>query len=195
MVAEIISKLFTVFVLWSGNVIRQEELRPATHIYTYRSCPSGLPRPRSRPHLHRLSDSPVLDELVEDVKRLETDDVLGVENTSLNSFQQEGEAFHSLRSYAYGRPLLEYWLTRRGTRTTLLDTKSPEEVISKAWELHKGDSFGEYNLFQNNCEHFATFCKTGVQVSTQTALIGAFELTVRVVKDWAIQILQGIELE
>ncbi|KAI6692669.1 hypothetical protein NL676_020379 [Syzygium grande] len=111
----------------------------------------------------------------------------GVDKTSLDCFRREGEKLHSLRSYAYGRPLLEYWLTRLGTRTTLLDTKPPEEVVNKAWELYKGDSFGEYNLFSNNCEHFATFCKTGNRASAQTTLINAFELKVKGVKDWAIK--------
>ncbi|KAI6692666.1 hypothetical protein NL676_020376 [Syzygium grande] len=119
----------------------------------------------------------------------------GVDKTCLDSFRLEGKKLHSLRSYAYGRPLLEYWLTRSGTRTALPDTKPPEEVVNKAWELHEGDSFGEYNLFNNNCEHFATFCKTGNRASAQTALINTFELKAKGVKDWAIKIRQGIKAQ
>ncbi|KAI6692676.1 hypothetical protein NL676_020386 [Syzygium grande] len=70
-----------------------------------------------------------------------------------------------------------------GTRTTLLDTKSLEEVVNKAWELHKGNNIGQYNLFNNKCEHFATFCKTSIPASAQTTLIGAFELKIKEFKD------------
>lgn len=54
--------------------------------------------------------------------------------------------------------------------------------MSKAWELYKGDNFGEYDLFNNNCEHFATFCRTGIRASAQTELVSAFKLKVKELK-------------
>jgi len=83
-----------------------------------------------------------------------------VDKMCSDCFQREGEKLHCLHSYAYGLPLLRFMLIRWGTCMILPDTKSPQEVINKARELHKGDGFGEYALFNNNCEHFALFCRT-----------------------------------
>ncbi|KAI6692652.1 hypothetical protein NL676_020362 [Syzygium grande] len=109
---------------------------------------------------------------------------MGVDKTSLDCFRREGKKLHPLPSYAYGRPPLEYWLTRWGTCTTLPVTKSPQEVVNKAHELHKGDCFGEYDLINNNCEHFASFCQTGVRASAQTALVSACKGKIKKAKEW-----------
>lgn len=46
--------------------------------------------------------------------------------------------------------------------------KPPSEVVKTAMEFCDGiRSFGEYDLLNNNCEHFATFCKTGEKSSQQ----------------------------
>ncbi|KAL3728026.1 hypothetical protein ACJRO7_032728 [Eucalyptus globulus] len=174
MAVQIINKLITLWMLLWGTAVRQEELNPGDHIYTYR---------RFRLYSHHgiyIGEGNVIH-----LTRT------GVNKTSLDIFRREGEKLHSLHSYVYGRPLLEYWLTWRGTRTILLDTKSPKEVINKAWELHEGDNFGKYDLLNNNCEHFATFCKTGIRASAQIGLISAFKPKVKEVKNWAIKILQG----
>ncbi|XP_039156140.1 lecithin retinol acyltransferase-like [Eucalyptus grandis] len=178
MVAQIIGELFAVFVLWSGNVIRQEELNPATHIYTYRQ--SGL---YSHHGIYIGEDN-----IIHFTRT-------GVNKTSLDSFRREGEKLHSLHSYAYGRPLLEYWLMRWGTRTTLPDAKLPEEVINKAWELYEGNSFGKYDLINNNCEHFAVFCRTGVRASAQTALVSIGQHRAKEVKEWIMKLLHRIKLK
>lgn len=47
-------------------------------------------------------------------------------------------------------------------------TKDPADVIKTAERLKENpDEWGAYHLFRNNCEHFATYCKIGVSVSTQ----------------------------
>ncbi|KAH3736738.1 hypothetical protein DPMN_043311 [Dreissena polymorpha] len=44
----------------------------------------------------------------------------------------------------------------------------PEESVSKAEELvHNPSQWKRYHLLSNNCEHFATFCKTGRAASNQ----------------------------
>ncbi|KAL3728030.1 hypothetical protein ACJRO7_032732 [Eucalyptus globulus] len=177
MVAGIISKSFMILMLLSGNAIRQEELTPGEHIYTYR-----------RYGLYTHHGIYVGEGYVIHFTRT------GVDNTSLDSFRREGKKLHPLHSYAYGRPLLEYWLTRWGTRTTLLDTKSPEEVVNKAWELYGGDSFGKYDLINNNCEHFATFCRIGVRASAQTTLFSICQHKAKDVKEWTMKLLRRIKL-
>lgn len=42
----------------------------------------------------------------------------------------------------------------------------PEEVINRAKQSLE-NSFGSYSIFKNNCEHFATYCKTGIAISLQ----------------------------
>ncbi|KAF8017824.1 hypothetical protein BT93_H2891 [Corymbia citriodora subsp. variegata] len=111
----------------------------------------------------------------------------GVKKTSLRHFQQEGKNLHSLHLYAYGRPQHGYWLTRWGTCSTLPKSKSPQEVVNKARELYENDSFGEYDLFNNNCEHFASFCQTGIRASSQTAL---FSACLEICVEWFMKSLQ-----
>lgn len=48
------------------------------------------------------------------------------------------------------------------------NSSPPEEVINRAKQsLENSSSFGSYSIFKNNCEHFATYCKTGVAISLQ----------------------------
>ncbi|KAL3728040.1 hypothetical protein ACJRO7_032742 [Eucalyptus globulus] len=168
--AQIINK---VLVLLIGNVERLEELKPGDHIYTYR-----------RYGLYTHHGIYVGEGYVIHFTRT------GVDKTCLGCFCQEGEKVHFLRSYTYGRPLLEYWLRRWGTCTTLPDTKLPQEVVNRARELHEGDGFGEYDLINNNCEHFATFCRTGLRASAQTAWASACGRKIKEIKEWAMEFLQ-----
>ncbi|XP_044478955.1 protein LEAD-SENSITIVE 1-like [Mangifera indica] len=79
------------------------------------------------------------------------------------------------------------------------DCKPPYEVVKTAMEFCDGiRSFGEYELLNNNCEHFATFCKTGKKSSkeikaavikiTQAGCIGALGLL-----EYARQVLKTKE--
>jgi len=52
---------------------------------------------------------------------------------------------------------------------TTPDAKSPWEAVNKAHKLHKGNSFGEFNLINNNYEQFTSFGRIGIQASKQTA--------------------------
>ncbi|XP_010027166.1 uncharacterized protein LOC104417622 [Eucalyptus grandis] len=98
----------------------------------------------------------------------------GVDRTCLDCFRREGEKLHSLRSLPTG------WGNCK---------KSAREVVNKARDLHEGGGFGEYHLFNNNCEHFATFCRTGVRKSAQTASICACARKIKKVQVWALKLL------
>ena len=55
--------------------------------------------------------------------------------------------------------------------STCYCTKSrpASEVVATAKHyLEHPNEWGEYNLVRNNCEHFAFYCKTGIQYSDQT---------------------------
>ena len=45
----------------------------------------------------------------------------------------------------------------------------PPDVVVALAEVFEEVQYSEYNLLENNCEHFAYFCKTGVFVSKQVA--------------------------
>ncbi|KAJ0014128.1 hypothetical protein Pint_20459 [Pistacia integerrima] len=49
-----------------------------------------------------------------------------------------------------------------------IDCKPPNEVVKTATEFFQGiRTFDEYNFFFNNCQDFASFCKTGIKSSEE----------------------------
>ncbi|KAF8018143.1 hypothetical protein BT93_H3133 [Corymbia citriodora subsp. variegata] len=114
----------------------------------------------------------------------------GVVKTCLNCFQQDSQKLRSLHRYEYGWPLLRFKFARRGTCTTLLNTKLPLQVVDKANELHADNAFGDYSLVNNNCEHFATFCWTNNRVSEQAAFFSECLQKIKEAKEWTAELLQ-----
>ncbi|GFP96641.1 hypothetical protein PHJA_001808200, partial [Phtheirospermum japonicum] len=75
----------------------------------------------------------------------------------LNCFLRNG----SLYSFEYGvRPSLFITKVRGGTCTTA-QPDPPDTVTHRAMYLLQ-NGFGSYDVFQNNCEDFALYCKTGL---------------------------------
>ncbi|KAH1046000.1 hypothetical protein J1N35_036784 [Gossypium stocksii] len=66
----------------------------------------------------------------------------------------------TLEIYDYGVPFREFSNRKRGT-CSQLHSKPPHVVISAATAFLEGAGFGDYDMFKNNCENFAVFCKTG----------------------------------
>ncbi|KAL3728034.1 hypothetical protein ACJRO7_032736 [Eucalyptus globulus] len=98
----------------------------------------------------------------------------GVIKTCLDCFRRARETLHSIHYFMYGAPQLGFLLKNSGTCSTLSCTKSPQEVVQAAYELLKSKDFGKYDLTGNNCEHFATYCKTSRRASEQTAFYEPF---------------------
>lgn len=81
----------------------------------------------------------------------------GVVLSCLNCFLCNG----SLYSFEYGvSPSVFLSKVRGGTCTTAV-SDPPEMVIHRAMHLLQ-NGFGNYDVFQNNCEDFALYCKTGL---------------------------------
>ncbi|KAH1105830.1 hypothetical protein J1N35_009598 [Gossypium stocksii] len=78
----------------------------------------------------------------------------------------------TLQIYDYGVPLPEFMNRKRGT-CCLRHSKPPHEVISAATGFLERNGFGSYDMFANNCEDFAVYCKTGSAVSYQ--IVGHIE--------------------
>ncbi|GAV74188.1 LRAT domain-containing protein [Cephalotus follicularis] len=84
---------------------------------------------------------------------------IGVMKTCIEHF---AKTFHL---YKYDVSWIRFWLSRRGTCCPY-KSKPLEDAVKTAYaKLRTG--FGKYNLLTNNCEHFATFCRTGRKFSGQ----------------------------
>ena len=77
------------------------------------------------------------------------------------------------------------WDTLKGTTYRLY---TPYETVSRARE-RLGET--QYNLFTNNCEHFAIWCKTGLSESAQIEIVlGALYATAHNIKE---SLREGLE--
>lgn len=85
----------------------------------------------------------------------------GVISSCMDCFLSGGELY--IFEYSVS-PALFIAKARRGT-CTLASSDSPEEVIHRASYLLQ-NGFGCYDIFRNNCEDFAIYCKTGLLVYT-----------------------------
>ncbi|XP_062074802.1 protein LEAD-SENSITIVE 1-like [Humulus lupulus] len=88
----------------------------------------------------------------------------GVVKTCLKCFLKG----HRLFRFKYGVPSSNLVLNRSGTCTTGSCGYSEDEVVQRATDILKSDEgFGHFDIFENNCEAFAMYCKTGKSVSLQ----------------------------
>ncbi|KAF7848698.1 hypothetical protein BT93_L1725 [Corymbia citriodora subsp. variegata] len=106
----------------------------------------------------------------------------GVIKMCLNCFRRGQKKLHSIHRFMYGALQLGFLLKNSGTCSTLSCTRSPEQVVEAANELLR-NGFGKYHLTGNNCEHFATYCQTGVRASVQTAFYDAWLMKYRELKN------------
>lgn len=79
----------------------------------------------------------------------------GVIISDLASFMGTGKLYR----YEYGVSKLARIGYRSGTCTTRISDPA-EDVIRRANYLVENEVFGKYNLFTNNCEDYAIYCKT-----------------------------------
>jgi len=68
-----------------------------------------------------------------------------------------------LYRFEYGVNPAVFLAKARGGTCTLAESDPPETVIHRATYLLQ-NGFGNYDIFENNCEDFAMFCKTGLLV-------------------------------
>eukprot|EP00262_Sarcandra_glabra_P019178 TRINITY_DN7139_c1_g2_i1.p1 TRINITY_DN7139_c1_g2~~TRINITY_DN7139_c1_g2_i1.p1 ORF type:complete len:231 (-),score=33.31 TRINITY_DN7139_c1_g2_i1:95-757(-) len=89
----------------------------------------------------------------------------GVVLTCLDCFLGNG----SLYCFEYGATPSTFLAKFRGGTCTTAESDPPETVIHRAmYLLHNG--FGNYDVFQNNCEDFALYCKTGLLVIEKSGM-------------------------
>lgn len=74
-----------------------------------------------------------------------------------------------LYRFDYGTSPSVFLTKLRGGTCTTAQSDPPEAVIHRAMYLLQ-NGFGNYDVFKNNCEDFALYCKTGLLVLDQGAL-------------------------
>jgi hypothetical protein len=80
----------------------------------------------------------------------------GVIQSCLDCFLEGGPVYR----FEYGVSKAVFLAQVRGGTCTLAQSDPPDIVIHRAMYLHQ-NGFGNYDLFSNNCEDFAIYCKTG----------------------------------
>ncbi|KAK3030648.1 hypothetical protein RJ639_035852 [Escallonia herrerae] len=89
----------------------------------------------------------------------------GVVLSCLDCFLGSGSLYH----FEYGVTPSIFLAKLRGGTCTTAETDAPEAVIDRAMYLLR-NGFGNYDVFKNNCEDFALYCKTGFLILDQTSL-------------------------
>lgn len=164
-----------------SNKIERDQLKPGDHIYSWRLsylyAHHGIYIGEGQVlHFtrggHEIGTGTVLDRIIlssspsppvgtqcqicGDQSRLD-----GVISSCIDCFLSGG----NLYLFEYGVSPVFYLAKARGGTCTLAKSDPPEDVLHRASYLLQ-NGFGGYNLFKNNCEDFAVYCKTGLLVVT-----------------------------
>jgi hypothetical protein len=94
----------------------------------------------------------------------------GVLRSCLDCFLRNG----SLYRYEYGVSKSVFLAHVRGGTCSTAKSDPPEEVTRRAFYLLQ-TGFGNYDLFQNNCEDFALYCKTGLVIEGKVKTEGSHQ--------------------
>ncbi|XP_042480745.1 protein LEAD-SENSITIVE 1-like isoform X1 [Macadamia integrifolia] len=76
-----------------------------------------------------------------------------------------------LYCFEYGVTPSAFLAKVRGGTCTTATSDPPETVIHRAMYLLQ-NGFGNYDVFQNNCEDFALYCKTGLLILDRESAVG-----------------------
>ncbi|XP_030472175.1 protein LEAD-SENSITIVE 1-like [Syzygium oleosum] len=182
-------------LLWKK--VDPKDLKPGDHIYAYRMCGSythhGIYVGSGRVIHYTSTDNKngLLSPSEVKPKTAPTcpecgyqeNTGCGVIKTCLDCFRQHNGTLHSIHFFKYGAPRWGYLLKIAGTCSNLSCDKSPEEVVEVAQKSLRSNGFGTYHVIDNNCKHFATYCKTGVSASEQAAFYDGFAKKCRDAKE------------
>ncbi|KAL0283295.1 UNVERIFIED_CONTAM: hypothetical protein Sangu_2901100 [Sesamum angustifolium] len=152
------------------NRVERSAIKPGDHIYTYRAVFAyshhGIFVGGSKVvHFTRLETSSSSDfEVYSPIAECPTfpdcgfrQPRSGVVLSCLDCFLRSG----SLYCFEYGVSPSVFMAKVRGGTCTTAASDPPDAVIHRAMYLLQ-NGFGNYDVFQNNCEDFALYCKTGL---------------------------------
>ncbi|XP_059634407.1 protein LEAD-SENSITIVE 1 [Cornus florida] len=159
------------------NRVERNEIRPGDHIYTYRAVfayshhgifvgGSKVVHFTPRRDVHSSSDTTL--NSYDEMSILPSSCPIfpdcgfrqpnsGVVLTCLDCFLRNG----SLYCFEYGVSPSVFLAKVRGGTCTTAASDPLETVVHRAMYLLQ-NGFGNYDVFQNNCEDFALYCKTGL---------------------------------
>ncbi|KAK4278136.1 hypothetical protein QN277_016024 [Acacia crassicarpa] len=162
-----------------SNRIDREELKPGDHIYSWRKAyiyahhgiyvgegmvihfttggqeigtGTVLDRLLSSSSLTRPANSPC-------TQCGDQSNLNGVNYSCLDCFLFGGHLYR----FEYGVSTAVFFAQARGGTCTRAPSDPPEDVLHRARYLLE-NGFGVYNVFKNNCEDFASYCKTELLV-------------------------------
>ncbi|KAL6493938.1 hypothetical protein OROGR_031847 [Orobanche gracilis] len=145
------------------NRVERREIKPGDHIYTYRAVFAyshhgifvGCNKVVHFTRVQTLSTSSNECRTSPDCGFRQPNS--GVLLSCLDCFLRDG----SLYAFEYGVPPSVFIAKLRGGTCTTAPSDLPEAVVHRAMHLFR-NGFGNYDVFQNNCEDFALYCKTGL---------------------------------
>ncbi|KAF5464499.1 protein LEAD-SENSITIVE 1-like [Juglans microcarpa x Juglans regia] len=170
--------------------VERSQIKPGDHIYTYRAIFTyshhGIfvggskvvhfrPERNLNPGVGTSNDSDLYDSRLSLPSSCSTfpDCGFGQPNSGvvlscLDCFLGKG----SLYCFDYGVAPSVFLAKLRGGTCTTAASDPPETVIHRAMYLLQ-NGFGNYDVFQNNCEDFALYCKTGLLIMDKRGVGGS----------------------
>lgn len=170
-----------------SNKIERNKIKPGDHIYTYRAVFAyshhGIYVGGNKV-VHFTSDPKKSCFASDDIIMSKTTSTTckayaadcgfrqpgsGVVISCLDCFLQNGDLYR----FEYGVSKVAFCAkVRGGSCTTATSDDEVDTVIHRAmYLLHNG--FGNYDVFRNNCEDFALYCKTGILIVGKEAEAGS----------------------
>lgn len=169
-----------------SNKINREQLNPGDHIYSWRQAyiyahhgiyvGDGMVLHFTRGGGQEIGTGTVLDRFLCSSSPANATDTPcpkcgdqtktdGVISSCLDCFLS-GD---SLYLFEYGVSPAYFLAKARGGTCTLAVSDPTEDVLRRASFLFE-NGFGGYNVFNNNCEDFAIYCKTGLLIITSISV-------------------------
>ncbi|KAF5733533.1 NC domain-containing family protein [Tripterygium wilfordii] len=157
------------------NRVERSEIKQGDHIYTYRAVFAyshhgiylgGSKVVHFTPRQYANSSSDMSSDFYDTTSSCSTfpdcgfrQPNSGVVMSCLDCFLGKG----SLYCFEYGATPSVFLTRVRGGTCTIAASDPPDTVIHRAMYLLQ-NGFGNYDVFQNNCEDFALYCKTGLLI-------------------------------
>ncbi|CAN6569935.1 unnamed protein product [Malus baccata var. baccata] len=168
-----------------SNKIRRDLLKPGDHIYSWRRAylyahhgiyvGEGKVVHFTRGAGQEIGTGTVLDRFLVSSSPSHSPDnpcpncdqstLDGVMSSCIDCFLSGGDLY----LFEYGVTSAFFIAKARGGTCTLARSDPPEDVLHRASFLLQ-NGFGSYDIFKNNCEDFAIYCKTGLLVFTSISV-------------------------